>query len=232
MSKEYKKNNSSKMEQIAKIFMNNQSLKKKEINNKKKELQNQIEETPKNSLSMKYNDMLFNNFHYSSSKNLENKLIKNKNHFKSNSTQQVNKNLNKLNSINNTPNASLITENTSININNKLYEAYKQKIYETGKLEEKFLSDSDIEEDEKDENLIKEKVKSINDENLYQIENLYKEMIIEWKNIKLNNEKFDESILKKKVLSYDYIQFLFSEDIEIILNSNFNNIEINKFFLY
>ena len=171
MSKEYKKNNSSKMEQIAKIFMNNQSLKKKEINNKKKELQNQIEETPKNSLSMKYNDILYNNFHYSSSKDLENRIIKYKKHLKSNSTQQVNKNLNKLNSANNTPNASLITENTSININNKIYEANKQKIYETGKLEEKFLSDSDIEEDEKNENIKKKSIENINDENLNQIEN-------------------------------------------------------------
>jgi hypothetical protein len=57
-------------------------------------------------------------------------------------------------------------------------------------------------------------------------------MIIEWKNIKINNDKFNESLLKKKVLAYDYIQFLFSEDIEIILNSNLNNFEINKFFLY
>ena len=232
MSQQCKKSNSSKMEQIAKIFMNNQSLKKHEVNIKKKEIENQIEETPKNSLSMKYNDILYNNFHYSSSKDLENRIIKYKKHLKSNSTQQVNKNLNKLNSVNNTPNASLITENTSININNKIYEANKQKIYETGKLEEKFLSDSDIEEDEKNENIKKKSIESINDENLNQIENLYKEMIIEWKNIKINNDKFNESLLKKKVLAYDYIQFLFSEDIEIILNSNLNNFEINKFFLY
>ena len=88
MSQQCKKSNSSKMEQIAKIFMNNQSIKKNEVTFKKKEIHNQIEETPKNSLSMKYNDMLFNNFHYSSSKDFENRLIKYKNHFKSNSTQQ------------------------------------------------------------------------------------------------------------------------------------------------
>ena len=38
MSKEYKKNNSSKMEQIAKIFMNNQSLKKKRNKQQKKRI--------------------------------------------------------------------------------------------------------------------------------------------------------------------------------------------------
>ena len=36
MSQQCKKSNSSKMEQIAKIFMNNQSLKKHEVNIKKK----------------------------------------------------------------------------------------------------------------------------------------------------------------------------------------------------
>lgn len=229
MSKIFETSNSKKMELIAKTFFDNQFEKKSEQSNKDEVIKIN-DHTPKNSLTEAYSNIQYNDLLL---KDIEQKLSKYDYYLKPVSQKEI-KNLNKTNSINNTRNASVLTENTSINlINNNIknYEANKQKIYETGKLQEKILSDSDYEE-EKEDISINNLIESINEENIFQIENLYKELIKEWEKIKLNEDKFKDSVLKKKVLSFDYIHFLFSEDVEIILKSNLNNIEINKFILY
>ena len=229
MSKIFETSNSKKMELIAKTFFDNQFEKKSEQSNKDEAIKIN-EHTPKNSLTEAYSNIQYNDLLL---KDIEQKLRKYDYYLKPVSQKEI-KNLNKTNSINNTRNASVLTENTSINlINNNIknYEANKQKIYETGKLQEKILSDSDYEE-EKEDISINNLIESINEENISQIENLYKELIKEWEKIKLNEDKFKDSVLKKKVLSFDYIHFLFSEDVEIILKSNLKNIEINKFILY
>ena len=158
--------------------------------------------------------------------------------------------------ISNNSNSSLenLFSNINNNENNKIN---KYKLSLTGKLEKKILKENEIVEEEnyssssfeKEEynffnnnnnndnessnhNEIYEIVNTlVNEENIEQIKNLYEEIIIEFKNSK-NKNKDENSLLKKKMLAYDYMKFIFGDDISTIIAQHSKNIEITEFIIY
>ena len=158
--------------------------------------------------------------------------------------------------ISNNSNSSLenLFSNINSNENNKIN---KYKLSLTGKLEKKILKENEIVEEEnyssssfeKEEynffnnnnnndnessnhNEIYEIVNTlVNEENIDQIKNLYEEIIIEFKNSK-NKNKDENSLLKKKMLAYDYMKFIFGDDISTIIAQHSKNIEITEFIIY
>ena len=151
---------------------------------------------------------------------------------------------------NNSNNSNSSLENLFLNNNNE----FKFKLTLTGKLEKKILKENEIveeenyssssqekeeynffnneDEDENNKSEIYEIVNTlVNEENMEQIKNLYEEIIIEFKNSK--NKKEDEnSLLKKKFLSYQYIKFIFGDEISTIITQHPKNKEIIEFILY
>ena len=250
----YKKN----LEDVAKILLERKTklLEYNKINNDNQNKKNKNKGTIRDSLSSifsafkKNNTNQNNNYNltYSYSNKKENKFHRYIKHKSSEFTKSTE-------NISNNSNSSL--ENLFLNNNNETNNINKYKLTLTGKLEKKILKENEIVEEEnyssssfeKEEynffnnnnnndnessnhNEIYEIVNTlVNEENIDQIKNLYEEIIIEFKNSK-NKNKDENSLLKKKMLAYDYMKFIFGDDISTIIAQHSKNIEITEFIIY
>ena len=250
----YKKN----LEDVAKILLERKTklLEYNKINNDNQNKKNKNKGTIRDSLSSifsafkKNNTNQNNNYNltYSYSNKKENKFhryIKHKSSEFTKSTENISNNsnsslenlfLNNNNNENNNINKYKLTLTGKLEKKNlKKNEIVEEENYSSSSLEKEeynFFNNSNNDNESNNNNEIYEIVNSlVNEENIEQIKNLYDEIIIEFKNSK--NKKEDEnSLLKKKMLAYDYMKFIFGEDISTIITQHSKNIEIIEFILY
>ena len=252
----YKKN----LEDVAKILLERKTklLKYNTVNidNQIKKNNSKNKGTIRDSLSSifsafkKNNTNQNNNYNltYSYSNKKENKFhryIKHKSSEFTKSTENISNNsnsslenlfLNNNNNENNNINKYKLTLTGKLEKKNlKKNEIVEEENYSSSSLEKEeynFFNNSNNDNESNNNNEIYEIVNSlVNEENIEQIKNLYDEIIMEFKNSK--NKKEDEnSLLKKKMLAYDYMKFIFGEDISTIISQHSKNIEIIEFILY
>ena len=98
----------------------------------------------------------------------------------------------------------------------------EKKFFITNKIEEKkLITESDLSDSIYDE------LNKLNFDNLEHCQNLYENLL--WL---IKREDFKKDILNIKIFTYDYIQFIFNDDLKLIIENYKNILEIMKFFFY
>ena len=232
-----------KIEKIAKNLLNKNLIQTNDIDTNKEMITNQLssdESTIKDSLS-EFEEITKN------VNNINNQNFKIKNNYFSS------KNSNNLNTNNNRHHSSLCTKMTSLTENNSGPGTLDYNSnFDTNKVNIN-IKNKNINEQRKIpsneliiKNIIDNNVNNINIEILNNLTNIYKNLI-ELFNFNMNqyykNNNKDEDTnnkLKKemnhidtqiKILSYKYINFIFSDDMEMLAKLFYSNIEINKYFI-
>ena len=98
----------------------------------------------------------------------------------------------------------------------------EKKFFITNKIEEKkLITESDLSDSIYDE------LNKLNFENLEHCQNLYENLL--WL---IKREDFKKDFLNIKIFTYDYIQFIFNDDLKLIIENYKNILEIMKFFFF